>query len=487
MLGHLGLSQSKVLESFKGSFGNQLDTLKSNVSGIDWVQRSVTAAQYAAYLANKDAWFAMSDAMNAMSQMSSAFSDALQAEQSAMQASKEAFNAMLQVWRAEVEALFAKHQADTAEYREILAEQEKALSQGKREMSDAALNSIQSNTESKVNNIAYTQACITVNNNNNEESQNNKLVLTSDLENQEASKSKDNIKLEDEKGTKKRHSQKESEAQTKQKSASVEKKSRIIEMTTKESEKTNISKLKDFATLRQHNSQLIQDNAQYIMTNATQKMNDANKRSSEASLARNSANFDAISSMGALNNFHKDVKKIDNLSNFLVNLASVIKESEAHKAQTTLTQKTGKSDNLSKIHKLQNNLDCLKTKIADPKKEMAEINIENETQNIMQEAESIKNVVKTTLQIKNIPVVIDKNLESYTGELSNSFGADSIRLDQRIQNRRGTTERRLDNKEDNYFSNQRSDTAGRRRGDRRQDDISKALFIRDEEVAMFLS
>jgi hypothetical protein len=265
----------------------------------------------------------------------------------------------------------------------------------------------------------------------------------------------------------------------------------------KDTEKDDTAQLIEYSLSVSSEAQRIEKDFLYIKDKAMQQKNNADIRSFNAELTKLDANLEMFNSKNRLDSYQSNIKDISTLSDFLTNVATILKESEE-------LQKNKRKDIVCQIKTTTNkeDLETLKNKLeteelfADKsvsgyKNQQEDNNKPSDVDNpnvalakADSKKEKIVKVVQETLKEKNVPVILSKDLQGYEEKISNIFGIDNVRIDKREGSRRTQEDRRAatqDINNDNRTSNDRRQT------DRRSQDYSKALFIKSKEVIEFLS
>ncbi|MGD9581876.1 MAG: hypothetical protein AB7V50_10920 [Vampirovibrionia bacterium] len=471
VIGYMSLNlssyQNNIFEKFKSSLGGNLTDLKTNLSGIDWVERSVSAARYTAELANKDAWLAMCDAFNAVSNVLAALYQAEQAQLSAYNAANESANAACKAWEAENEAMAAENQAAREEYNELKEANIISINEGKEAMFDTVVKSTQNSNEILEFIIA----------NNKLNSQKSSII---EIEEQEH---RSNILKNNDKNSNAKHQRSSINEETEHSRSRKEEAKRKKESSTsrKESQtavKVDTTKEKEHANVKALNAESITLNARKIISSAEAEKNNADIRTESAFTTSYDANSETSTSTMKLNDYNYNVKNIDNITNYLNNLISIIQKTDSSKtnfsSDTTnkLEQISNIKSNLSNIKEAENN----NNKSKDPKIDSV----------IQQTQDTIQTITSEILQHEDVPVILSKNLSEYKDLLGNQMNYNKIKVDTRETDRRSTGDRR--NQQEEIFDFNKRDTSdGRRNSNRRENDLTKALFIDNEELIRLLT
>ncbi|MEW5821213.1 MAG: hypothetical protein AB1782_13555 [Cyanobacteriota bacterium] len=517
-----------------------MNDLKINMVGIDWVQRSVTASKYAAYLANKDAWLAMCDAFTAMSNVLDAMHKAEQAQTSAIIAAQEAISAQCAAWIAEVDAMNAEREAYRAETREMENENEISKAEFDRTNSEKIIKSFavaadtSRNESSNINksmlenmqqvniansNIQSIKSDKAQTNQAEQEDSSNKTnttsiksgllgtvaiktfaaakeQYTSSLQNDQSQVNYHQTEItKSETVVKENQSSNQStdelieEKKSEKKSAAEEKHKHTETKEIKASEKIDTTEIKESARKRSFDAEKISEDALYEIASAMVLKSDADLRTHNADNVKFDANVQVKGSEIMIEDLKDNKKNINELSDFLTNLATIIKHAEEKNKNENIPNFSSSNSNaledLNKINKLKSQLISINKSNLSGENTNKESNIEEQ---LIDTKENIKEVLKEALELNPVPIILDKKFKGFESLLENELGINNIKIDTRNFNRRSDQDRReLSSNNNEDINNGRSDTASRRKGDRRTYEYSKALFIKDEEVLKFLS
>lgn len=468
--------QNKLFEKFKSSLDGSFSDLKSNLSGIDWVERSVTAARYTAELANKDAWLAMCDAFGAISTVLNALYQAEQAQQSAYHAMNESINASNQAWQAETEAMHAARRAYQSELSELKEDLNISFSEGEKQLFEAGLKQAQNNiiTIQAMNagfigttNVKKEETKTVVSPEEGINLQNDLLKASNAEENEMNSKtSKSNEDID------KSKSKKEESRTKKVVNTQIQQ--------VQENIKIDTTKQKDFANIEALKAKRISTNAKTIISNAEQVKEDADNRNLSALNISFNANIQSGNSEARLNNYHFDIKNIENITDYLNNLIAIMQKDNKEENKSSISSET--NNKMELINTVKSTVDSLK----EINKEQTPENNDKIEACMAKTQDTIQTITSEILQHKEIPVILNENLSDYKDFLGNQMNYDNIKIDQRGNDRRSRNDRR-ESSEAIFNFNQREDLSGRRSSSRREDDLTKALFINDKKLIELLT
>lgn len=469
---NLSCYQNNLFEKFKSSLGGHFSDLKSNLSGIDWVERSVSAARYTAELANKDAWLAMCDAFSAISTVVNALYQAEQAQQSSYHAMNESLVASSQAWQAETEAMHAERMAAQSEFSEIRQEQMITYSEGKKAMSEAALNVIQKN------NVNIQSMIIPTVNTTNKKQENISLIEVEEATNKQSNQQKTNNEKENNITQKSSQSKEEiNKSETKKEEAKTSKVENVQKQQTQEGIKVDTTKQKDHANLQALKSQEISINARNVISNAELIKENADNRNFNALNTKFEANNQTDYSEIRRNEYHFEIKNITNITNHLNNLIELMQKSN--------TKQPGSDISTEAKNKLEQ-ITAIKTTVESFGNDEKPENKEEINAYMLQTQDAIKTLTFEAIQNKSIPVILDKNLSEYKDIFGNKMNHYNVKIDERNDDRRSQNDRR-ETSEEMFNFNERKDISGRRNNPRRTEDLTKALFIKDKELIEFLT